>query len=130
MHVSREPMTQEPVQIRPCSNPTAAKAAYSRAARKKLVDSRAKLETVTATVKQAIATGRLPLSEQMDRDIQVIETVLNTAEERLRSLQKSGRDDWERRRIELESAWEELARSTKNLVARFADGARNEKDKR
>lgn len=107
--------------IRP--NPAAAKAVYSRAARKKLVDSRAKLESVTAVVNQAVATGRLRSSQQLARTLAATETAFAAAETQLRLLQKSGADEWDERRIELESAWEDLALSIRILAAHFTDSA-------
>ena len=102
-------------------NPTAAKAAYSRAARKKLTDSRARLDGVEATIKRAISTGRLQNSAQLDRTLEATEINFAAAETQLRQLQKSGESDWDRQRVELENAWEDLARSVKSLVAHFAD---------
>lgn len=105
--------------VRP--SPTAAKAIYSRAARKRLVDSRTKLEGVTAIVRQALATGRLRPSQQLDRTLEATEINFAAAETKLRLLQKSGADEWDERRIELESAWEDLARSIKTLATHFTD---------
>ena len=98
--------------VRP--SPTAAKAIYSRAARKRLVDSRTKLEKVTAVVRQSLATGRLRPSQQLDRTLEATEVNFAAAEIKLRLLQKSGAD-------ELESAWEDLARSIKTLATHFTD---------
>lgn len=114
-------MTQQPGCSRTRPNPAAEKAAYSRAARKKLIDSRAKLEGVTAVVKQELTTGRLRPSQQLERTLEAAEVAFTAAETQLRLLQKSGADEWDGRRIELENAWEDLARSILILAARFTD---------
>ena len=98
------------------------KAAYSKAARKKLIELRAKLDGVTFIVRQAIETGRLRPSTQIDRALEAIEVNFGVAEAQLRTLQKSGEDEWEDQRAELEGAWEDLAHSIKRLVVRFGDG--------
>ena len=106
-----------------------AKTAYSKASRKKLLESRAKLDGVTAAINQAIATGRLRASVQLDGGIHAMEVNFTAAETQLRILQKSGKEEWAERCVELESAWENLARSIKSLVARFADSTRQEPDR-
>ena len=106
-----------------------AKTAYSKAARKKLLESRAKLDGVTAAINHAITTGRLRPSVQLDGDLHAMEVNFTAAETQLRILQKSGEEEWEEQCIELESAWENLARSIKSLVSRFADGTRQERDR-
>ena len=98
------------------------KAAYSKAARKKLIDSRAKLDGVTYIIRQAVDTGRLKPNVQLDQALEAMEVNFSTAEAQLRILQKAGDNEWEEQRAELESAWENLAHSIKQLVVRFADG--------
>ena len=107
----------------------AAKAAYSKDARKKLIVSRSKLDGVTIAVRQAITVGRLKSSKQLDLAVNAMEANFKAAETQLRALQKSGEDDWEALRIPLESAWENLAHSIKNLVARFADESHKDRDR-
>jgi len=102
----------------------AAKTAYSKAARKKLIESRAKLDSVRAAINQAIATGRLRPSERLSSALNAMEVNCATAETRLRDLQKSGEKEWQEQCVALEDAWEDLARSIKNLADRFADGTR------
>ncbi|MEO0616701.1 MAG: hypothetical protein AAFY69_11275 [Pseudomonadota bacterium] len=99
------------------------KATYSKAARKKLVELRAKLDGVALIVRHAVATGRVPPSSSLDQALEAMEVNYAVAEAKLRSMQKSGENDWEEQRTQLESAWEDLARSIKQLVARFADSA-------
>ena len=100
-----------------------AKAAYSKRARKKLVESKAKLYDVRAAIKRAITTGSLKSSEKLESVQQAMDTRLAAAESRLEALQKSGEADWEQLRDELESAWEDLSQSINKLVARVKDGS-------
>ena len=111
------------------SNKAAAKAAYSKDARKKLVVSRSRVDGVTAAVRQAISVGRLKSSKQLELTVNAVEANFKAAETQLRALQKSGEGDWEELRIPLESAWENLAHSIKNLVARFADESHKDRDR-
>ena len=98
-----------------------AKAAYSKKARKKLVESKAKLYDVRAAIKRATTTGSLQCSEKLESAQQAMDTRLAAAELRLEALQKSGEAEWEQLRNELESAWEDLAQSINKLVARVKD---------
>lgn len=101
-----------------------AKANYSRSARKKLIESRAKLNGVNAAIRQAIITGRLKSSDQLERAQRAIEINLAAAEARLEMLQKSGEHGWEELRDQVDSAWEDLSSSIKKLVARISDESR------
>ena len=98
-----------------------AKAAYSKKARKKLVESKAKLYDVRAAIKRAIMTGSLKSNEKLESAQQAMDTRLAAAELRLEALQKSGEAEWEQLRYELESAWEDLSQSINKLVARVKD---------
>lgn len=101
-----------------------AKDAYSKKARKKLVESRAKLFGVRTALKSAITTGRLKSSDKLQRAQRAMEMRLTTAESRFESLQKSGEEEWEQRRDELENAWEDLSHAINKLVARVKDESR------
>ena len=102
-----------------------ARAAYSKAARSQLVEARAKLDNIRATIKQAAATGRLQPSEPLNRALGAMEVNFAAAETQLRVLQKSGGHNWEEERHELDEAWENLARSIAILVTRFSDESRD-----
>lgn len=106
------------------SHSISAKASYSKSARKKLVESRAKLDGVNAAIRQAIAAGRLRSSDQLERTQRAIEANLAAAEARLEKLQKSGEDGWQELRDQVDSAWEDLSGSIKKLVARISDESR------
>ena len=98
-----------------------AKAAYSKRARKKLVESKAKLNDVRAAIKRAVATGSLKSGEKLESVQWAMDTRLAAAESRLEALQKSGEAEWEQLRGELENAWEDLSHSINTLVARVKD---------
>lgn len=102
-----------------------AKAARSRAARNKLVESKAKLNSIRTAIRHATTTGRLRPSEQLERALDAMEVNFEAAENQLRILQKSGEDDWENECVKLDGAWENLARSIAILVARFSDESRD-----
>jgi hypothetical protein len=97
------------------------KAAYSKKARKKLVESKAKLYDVKAAINRAIATGSLQSGAKLESVQQAMDTRLAAAESRLEALQKSGEAEWEQLRDELENAWEDLSHSINTLVARVKD---------
>ena len=105
------------------SRNAATRAAYSEDARKQLIVARSKLDGIAIAVTQAITVGRMKSSPQLDLAVNAMEANFKAAETQLRALQKSGEDDWDALRIQLESAWENLAHSIKNLVARFADAS-------
>lgn len=113
------------------SDPTAdrrksisAKTAYSREAHRKLIESRAKLNGVNAKIKNALATGRIEASENLDRARYAIEANLVAVETQLELLRKSSEQDWEKLRGDVDTAWEDLSRSVKKLVAIFSDEAK------
>lgn len=99
----------------------AAKAAYSKAARKKFAESRTKIDGVRAAIKHAVATGSLRSSDELEHAQRAIQVRLAAAESRLMALQKSSEAEWEDLREELEDAWEDLSHSINKLVARIKD---------
>ena len=111
------------------SRQAAAKAAYSKDARKKLIVSRSKLDGVTMAVRQAIKLGDLKSSKPLYLAVSAMEVNFKDVEIRLGDLQESGEDGWEELRIPLESAWEDLAHSIRNLVARFGDESHQGRDR-
>ena len=100
-----------------------AKAAYSRAARKKLVDYKAKLDGVRAAIQHEIATQKPGSSRKLECSRRAMETRIAAAEVRLALLQKSGEEDWEGHRLRLEDAWEDLSHSINKIIARIKDTA-------
>lgn len=99
----------------------AAKAAYSRSARKKLVEFKAKLDGVKDAIKHEIAQGRLQSSDKLECEQRAMNIRLATAESRLKALQKSREDEWAPLREDLDNAWEDLSHSINKLVARIKD---------
>jgi len=105
-------------------NSISAKAAYSKAAQKRLIDSKTRLDGVKAKIRNAVTTGRIDSSEQLKRAQLAVEANLKTAEARLERLRKSGEENWEDHRVDMDTAWEDLAQSIKKLVTRFSDGSK------
>ena len=100
------------------------KAAYSRSTGKKLAETKTKLEGINATIRNAVATGKIEASEQLRLAQQAVELNLATAQAQLSRLRKSGDEGWEDFKTDVEDSWEHLSRSIKNLADRFSDGMR------
>lgn len=97
------------------------KAAYSKAAHKKLMETRTKLAGVSAKIRNAVATGRIDSTDQLRRAQHAVDLNLATAEARIEQLRKSAGDNWEDLARDVDTAWEDLSQSVKMLVARFSD---------
>ena len=108
---------------RPCPHvrSVSAKAAYSRNARKRLVETKAKLYDVRAATKRAISAGSIKSSKKLACLQEAMDTRLAAAESQLEALQKSGEEEWEQLRDELETAWEDVSQLISKLVARIKD---------
>ena len=101
-----------------------AKAAYSKAANRKLAETKRKLDGVNAKIRNAISTGQIDATETLEHAQQAVATNLASAEQRIVELRKSGEHAWEARADDVETAWEDLSQSVKKLVARFSDMAK------
>lgn len=99
-----------------------AKAAYSRLASRKLLQSRTKLDGVQAGIKHAIAVGLIEPDEKLELAQRALNEKLATAEARLTRLRKASETDWESCRAELDDAWEDLSHCIRRLVARISHG--------
>lgn len=99
----------------------AAKSAYSRNAQKKLLESRSRLDGVTAKIRNAIATGKIAPGKRLELAQLAVRKNYLAAEVALEKLRKSDQQDWERHCRDVDSAWEDLSRSVKNLIARITD---------
>lgn len=97
-----------------------AKTSYTRAARMKLTETKARLDGVRAKIENAITSGIVARDARLDRARQAVEDNLAAAEARLIEILKSG-DDWEGLQRDMDTAWENLSQSVKNLVAQFDD---------
>lgn len=98
-----------------------AKAAYSKAARKKLLESKAKHDGMKSAIRRAITMGNLRSSNKLELAQEAIEARIAEAESRLELLRKSSDDGWEEHKKELENAWEDLSHSINTLVSRIKD---------
>lgn len=97
------------------------KAVYSRKARKKLTDSKARLDRVSAAIRCAIESGSLNSNDKLELAQWAMEKELGVAAARLEMLQKSSGEEWQKLRDELEDAWEDLSQSINKLVTRMKD---------
>lgn len=117
-------MPRRPEQPARCTQKISAKTAYSRAASKKLSETRARLAGVNARLKSAIATGRIDPNLQLEQAQRAVDLNLAAAAKQIARVRKAGADDWESLTDEVDSAWEDLSQSIKKLVARFSDLSR------
>lgn len=102
----------------------ATKAAYSKVAHEKLVETRTKLAGVKAKIRNAIAIGRIDATVQLKNAQRAVDLNLATAEARIEQLRKAGEDNWETLASDVDTAWEDLSKSIKKLVDRFSDIAK------
>jgi hypothetical protein len=79
-----------------------------------------KLAGVTARIRSAVATGDLEMSEQLIQVQRQAEIHLATVERRLKQLEVTDDESWQRQKQILEDGWEDLLRSMKNIVARLS----------
>jgi len=105
-----------------CSTVLSEKAGYSRAAQRKLIETRTRLIGVFAKINNAIATGQIDATDRLMSARNAVQSNLEAVETKLESLRKSG-DDWVAARDDVENCWEDLSKSVKTLVALFADGS-------
>ncbi len=110
--------------VKPSTKPISAKATYSKNTGKKLAESKTKLAAINDKIRNAVATGKLEASEQLELAQQAVQTNITSAEEQLSRLRKSSEESWEEFKDDVEDAWEHLSRSIKQLVDRFSDGSR------
>lgn len=116
-------MSSRPKQDVKDKHTVSTKAAYSRAAKKKLDETKAKLIGVNAKIRNAIATGQIDASEQLGHARRAVDMNLATVETQVEQLRKSGEDAWVGIKDDIETAWEDLSQSIKKLVARFTDAS-------
>lgn len=101
-----------------------AKAAFSRATRKKLIHSRAQLDGVNAAIRLAIANGQLCSSDSLEKLRLAMEVRLAAAERSLERLQKSGDDRWETMREEVDGSFRDLSKSIAGAIEQVAEETR------
>lgn len=105
-----------------CGTSLSDKAGYSRAARRKLIETRARLIGVFAKINNAVATGQIDASDRLMSARNAVQSNLESVETKLETLRKSG-DDWLAVSADVENCWEDLSKSVKTLVDLFADGS-------
>lgn len=97
-----------------------AKAAFSRATRKKLIHLRAQLDGVNAAIRLAVASGQLRSCAGFEKMREAMELKLAAAERSLEQLQKSGDDRWENLREPVDGTCRELSRSISMAIEQVA----------
>ncbi len=100
-----------------------AKAAYSKAAGKKLAEYRKKLGGAIEKIRSAVAAGRIDANNQLREAQRGAEANLAAAEEHLVNLRKSSEETWVDLTDDVENAWEDLSKSIKMLVAKYSDSS-------
>lgn len=100
------------------------KAAYSKAAQKRLHDARMKLLGVKARIRSATIAGDIVANRQLDDAQRAVDANLIAAESSLEQLRKSGDDVWEDLTPDVDTSWEDLSQSIKKLVAGYSEGKR------
>lgn len=103
-----------------CGAAPAKKADYSRAAQRKLMETRTRLIGVFAKINNAIATGCIDGSDRLISARNAVQSNLDSVEAQLEMLRKCG-DEWLSLRDDVDDAWENLSKSVAALVALFAD---------
>ena len=101
-----------------------AKAACSKAANRKLADTKRILAGVNSKIRDAVSIGRIDATERFKRAQHAVDLNLWSAEQRIEDLRKADEQSWEAYADDVDSAWEDLSQSVKKLVARFSDMAK------
>ncbi len=100
------------------------KAAYSKAAQKRLHDARVKLVGVNAKIRSATVAGQIVANRQLEDAQRAVDANLVAAESSLERLRKSSDKVWEDLTPDVDTAWEDLSQSIKKLVAGYSEGKR------
>ena len=100
------------------------KAAFSKAAQKRLHDARVKLFGVKARIRSATVAGKIVVNRQLEDAQRAVDANLVAAESSLERLRKSGNETWEDLTSEVDTTWEDLSQSIKKLVAGYSEGKR------
>ncbi len=100
----------------------AEKAAYSRAAQKKLTEAEIRLGGVKARIRSATLAGQLVATRQLEDAQRAVDANLAAVHAGLQRLRKSGDAEWKEHARNLDTAWEHLSGSIKRLVSGYSDG--------
>ena len=117
-------MSREQAQLASRRTAISKKAAYSKAAQKRLHDARIKLLGVKERIRSATIAGHIVANRQLQDAQHAVDANLVAAESSLERLRKSGEDGWEDLTLDVDSAWEDLSQSIKKLVAGYSEGKR------
>ena len=98
------------------------KAAYSRAAQKRLSEAEVRLTGVKAKIRSAMTAGQIAMNRQLEDGLLAVDANLASVKTALDRLRKSGCGSWEEQSREIDTAWENLSQSIKRLVAGYSDG--------
>ncbi|MDH3578432.1 MAG: hypothetical protein OEO71_11540 [Gammaproteobacteria bacterium] len=97
------------------------KAAYSKAAQKRLHNARVKLVGVNAKIRSATVAGQIVINRQLEAAQRAVDANLVAAESSLERLRKSSDEVWEDLTPDVDTAWEDLSQSIKKLVAGYSE---------
>lgn len=98
------------------------KAAYSRAAQKRLSEAEIRLTGVKARIRSATIAGHIVVSRQLGDAQRAVDANLEAARTSIESLRKSDEAVWKEQARNVDTAWEHLSLSIKRLVAGYSDG--------
>ena len=98
------------------------KAAYSRAAQKRLSEAEITLTGVKAKIRSATTAGQIAMNRQLEDGLLAVDANLASVKTALDRLRKSGCGSWKKHSREVDTAWENLSQSIKRLVAGYSDG--------
>jgi hypothetical protein len=98
------------------------KAAYSRAAQKRLSGAEIRLTGVRARIRSATIAGHIAATRQLGEAQRAVDANLEAAKTRLERLRKSGDTTWQKHARDVDTAWEHLSQSIQRLVAGCSDG--------
>lgn len=115
-------MPQEDAQSARRKTSIAEKAAYSRAAQKKLTEAEIRLGGVKARIRSATVSGQLVVTRQLEDAQRAVDANLAEVHACLQRLRKSGDAEWKEHARNLDTAWEHLSGSIKRLVSCYSDG--------
>lgn len=98
------------------------KAAYSRAAQKRLSETEIRLTGVAAKIRSATTAGHVVVTRQLEDAQRAVDANLDAVKASLEYLRKSSDVAWKEHIRDVDTAWENLSQSIKRLVAGYSDG--------
>lgn len=99
---------------------TIAQSDYMDLASAKLIEIKEKAHIVETKLLNEIADGKRFDCEQLQRSKQQVEHFMSTAQQKLDDLQAAEGEQWEMAKDAFNSAWEDVAQSMRQAVARFS----------